>query len=132
MGTKQRRDGLLGGPMGTKQRRNGLLGGPMGTKQRRDGLLGGPMGTKQRPCVPCVSARFLEDIHKAEDGSLFLVHACAHNPTGVDPTPGQWERISKAMKEKNHFPFFDMAYQARAAWHCACTASTHAPSSTHD
>jgi hypothetical protein len=37
--------------------------------------------------------------------------ACAHNPTGVDPTPEQWAQISKLMLEKNHFAFFDMAYQ---------------------
>lgn len=39
------------------------------------------------------------------------VAACAHNPTGVDPTPEQWAQISKLMLEKNHFAFFDMAYQ---------------------
>jgi aspartate aminotransferase len=54
---------------------------------------------------------FLEDIHKADKGSMFLLHACAHNPTGVDPTTAQWAEISKAMLEKGHFPFFDMAYQ---------------------
>jgi aspartate/tyrosine/aromatic aminotransferase len=37
--------------------------------------------------------------------------ACAHNPTGVDPTPEQWSQISKLMLEKGHFAFFDMAYQ---------------------
>jgi aspartate/tyrosine/aromatic aminotransferase len=42
---------------------------------------------------------------------MFLLHACAHNPTGVDPTTAQWAEISKAMLEKGHFPFFDMAYQ---------------------
>jgi hypothetical protein len=50
----------------------------------------------------------------APNGSLFLLHACAHNPTGVDPTPAQWKQISKLMLEKNHFPFFDMAYQVAA------------------
>ena len=32
---------------------------------------------------------------------------------GVDPTPEQWKEISKLMKEKRLFPFFDMAYQVR-------------------
>ena len=32
---------------------------------------------------------------------------------GVDPTPEQWKEISKLMKEKQLFPFFDMAYQVR-------------------
>lgn len=49
----------------------------------------------------------------APKGSVFLLHACAHNPTGVDPTPEQWKALSKAMQEKGHFPFFDMAYQVR-------------------
>ncbi|CAG8809204.1 3124_t:CDS:2, partial [Racocetra fulgida] len=45
----------------------------------------------------------------------FLMHACAHNPTGVDPTPEQWDQISKLIKERGHFPFFDMAYQGFAS-----------------
>lgn len=53
----------------------------------------------------------LEDFEKAQNGSLLLLHACAHNPTGVDPTPDQWKAISEVVKRKKHFPFFDMAYQ---------------------
>lgn len=60
----------------------------------------------------------MEDIAKADDGSFFLLHACAHNPTGVDPSPEQWKEVSKLMKEKNHFPFFDMAYQGFASGDC--------------
>lgn len=41
--------------------------------------------------------------------------ACAHNPTGVDPTPEQWHQISDACKAKKHFVFFDMAYQGFAS-----------------
>jgi aspartate aminotransferase len=44
-----------------------------------------------------------------------LLHACAHNPTGVDPTEGQWAEISDIFKEKKLFPFFDMAYQGFAS-----------------
>ncbi len=44
-----------------------------------------------------------------------LLHACAHNPTGVDPTEGQWAEISDILKEKKLFPFFDMAYQGFAS-----------------
>jgi len=61
---------------------------------------------------------FLEDIHKAPKGSVFLLHACAHNPTGVDPTADQWKQLSKAMLERNHFPLFDMAYQGFASGDC--------------
>jgi aspartate aminotransferase len=57
----------------------------------------------------------LEDIKAAPKGSVFLLHACAHNPTGVDPSPEQWKAISKLMLECGHFPFFDMAYQGFAS-----------------
>lgn len=40
-----------------------------------------------------------------------LLHGCAHNPTGIDPTPEQWEKIADVIQEKNHIPFFDVAYQ---------------------
>ncbi|KAG5053923.1 hypothetical protein JHK85_006433 [Glycine max] len=42
---------------------------------------------------------------------FFLLHPCAHNPTGVDPSEEKWREISLQFKAKNHFPFFDMAYQ---------------------
>lgn len=51
----------------------------------------------------------------APEGSIVLLHACAHNPTGVDPTQEDWKEISKVVKEKGHFPFFDMAYQGFAS-----------------
>ncbi|KAK4227431.1 aspartate aminotransferase, cytoplasmic [Podospora fimiseda] len=51
----------------------------------------------------------------APDRSIVLLHACAHNPTGVDPTPEQWREIAAILKEKNHFPFFDTAYQGFAS-----------------
>ncbi|GBF87409.1 aspartate, mitochondrial [Raphidocelis subcapitata] len=60
----------------------------------------------------------MEDVKAAPSGSLFLLHACAHNPTGVDPTPEQWAAISKLMAERGHFPFFDMAYQGFASGDC--------------
>ncbi|XP_065853325.1 aspartate aminotransferase, mitochondrial-like [Euphorbia lathyris] len=57
----------------------------------------------------------MEDVKNAPDGSFFLLHPCAHNPTGVDPTEEQWREISHQFKVKNHFPFFDMAYQGFAS-----------------
>lgn len=36
------------------------------------------------------------DLAAAERGAVVLLHACAHNPTGVDPTPRQWEGILQA------------------------------------
>lgn len=53
----------------------------------------------------------LEDLRNAPKGSVILLHACAHNPTGVDPTTDEWEKIADVMQEKSHFAFFDMAYQ---------------------
>ena len=35
---------------------------------------------------------------KAPRGSIILLHACAHNPTGVDPTPEQWKELSLLLK----------------------------------
>jgi len=57
----------------------------------------------------------LEDISNLPEKSIVMLHACAHNPTGVDPTFEQWKEISDVMKKKNHFAFFDMAYQGFAS-----------------
>nr|AIT70223.1 aspartate aminotransferase [Sargassum muticum]AIT70224.1 aspartate aminotransferase [Sargassum muticum] len=57
----------------------------------------------------------MSDVEAADDGSLFLLHACAHNPTGVDPTQEQWAELSMAMKAKRHVAFFDCAYQGFAS-----------------
>lgn len=57
----------------------------------------------------------IEDIKNAPKGSIFLLHTCAHNPTGVDPTSEQWKEISSAISASNHFSFFDMAYQGFAS-----------------
>jgi len=57
----------------------------------------------------------LNDIAKIPERSIILLHACAHNPTGVDPKPEQWAEMSKVIKEKQLFPFFDMAYQGFAS-----------------
>lgn len=46
------------------------------------------------------------------------MHACAHNPTGVDPNPEQWAELSKLIKKRNLYPFFDMAYQGFASGDC--------------
>ncbi|PSR72383.1 hypothetical protein PHLCEN_2v11726 [Hermanssonia centrifuga] len=56
-----------------------------------------------------------EDLKSMPVGSIVLLHACAHNPTGVDPTPEQWTEISDLIQEKQLFPFFDMAYQGFAS-----------------
>ncbi|CAM9779533.1 unnamed protein product [Ascophyllum nodosum] len=57
----------------------------------------------------------MSDVQAADDESLFLFHACAHNPTGVDPTHQQWAEVSRAVKDKGHVAFFDCAYQGFAS-----------------
>ncbi|KAF2452731.1 pyridoxal phosphate-dependent transferase [Lineolata rhizophorae] len=57
----------------------------------------------------------LAAIEAAPRGSIVLLHACAHNPTGVDPTREQWRQIADVMAARAHFPFFDCAYQGFAS-----------------
>ncbi|KAE8216226.1 hypothetical protein CF327_g573 [Tilletia walkeri] len=58
---------------------------------------------------------FTNALRTAKNGSVFLLHACAHNPTGVDPTKEQWSAIADIFVEKGHFAFFDCAYQGFAS-----------------
>ena len=44
-------------------------------------------------------------------GDLVCLHACCHNPTGIDPTFDQWQEISELLAEKQMVPFVDFAYQ---------------------
>lgn len=53
----------------------------------------------------------LEDLNNAIAGSVVLLHTCAHNPTGVDPTLDQWKEIAAVCKARGLYPFFDTAYQ---------------------
>ena len=59
--------------------------------------------------------RLLAAFRNAPKGSVMVLHACAHNPTGVDPTQDQWNAIADVMVEKGHFAFFDCAYQGFAS-----------------
>lgn len=59
--------------------------------------------------------QMLSVIRGAAPRSVFLLHACAHNPTGVDPTREQWAEIADAILEKGHYAFFDCAYQGFAS-----------------
>lgn len=57
----------------------------------------------------------VDDLHKAKDHSIVLMHVCAHNPTGVDPTKEQWQKILEVCLDKKHFVGFDSAYQGFAS-----------------
>ncbi|KAH7906349.1 aspartate aminotransferase [Hygrophoropsis aurantiaca] len=58
---------------------------------------------------------FLGTLQTAPRGSVFLFQACAHNPTGIDPTADQWKQIAEVVINRNHFAFFDCAYQGLAS-----------------
>jgi len=58
---------------------------------------------------------FISTLQSASPKSVFLLHACAHNPTGVDPTQEQWKAICEVFIEKGHYAFFDCAYQGFAS-----------------
>jgi aspartate/tyrosine/aromatic aminotransferase len=53
-------------------------------------------------------------LESAKPGSIILLHACAHNPTGVDPTKDQWKGIAQICKRRQLFPYFDCAYHGFA------------------
>lgn len=57
----------------------------------------------------------LADLAAMPRGSVVLLHACAHNPTGVDPTREQWAAIADVMAERALLPWFDSAYQGFAS-----------------
>ncbi|RWS26389.1 aspartate aminotransferase: cytoplasmic-like protein [Leptotrombidium deliense] len=57
----------------------------------------------------------IEDLKKAPEDSVIILHSCAHNPTGIDPTADQWEQIANVMEQRKLFPFFDSAYQGFAS-----------------
>ncbi|AEQ94410.1 aromatic amino acid transaminase [Xanthomonas oryzae] len=53
----------------------------------------------------------LADLAKLEPGTVVLLHACCHNPTGADLSKEQWKQVAGLLKERNLFPFVDIAYQ---------------------
>uniref|UniRef100_A0A7S3N2D6 Aspartate aminotransferase n=1 Tax=Strombidium inclinatum TaxID=197538 RepID=A0A7S3N2D6_9SPIT len=57
----------------------------------------------------------LEDLDKAPAEQIILLHTCAHNPTGCDPTQDDWKQIFEVCKRKGHFCAFDNAYQGFAS-----------------
>jgi aromatic-amino-acid transaminase len=53
----------------------------------------------------------LASLQQIPHGSIIVLHACCHNPTGVDPTPEQWTRIIEVVRSRGIVPFLDLAYQ---------------------
>jgi len=50
-------------------------------------------------------------LDRVPPGAIVVLHACCHNPTGVDPSPEQWGRILEVVRSRGHVPFLDIAYQ---------------------
>jgi aromatic-amino-acid transaminase len=53
----------------------------------------------------------LTALNLAPEGTVVVLHACCHNPTGYDITPAQWDQVIAAVKARKLVPFVDMAYQ---------------------
>ncbi len=53
----------------------------------------------------------LASLEAAEPGTIIVLHACCHNPTGYDLTPEQWNEVIAVLQRKRLTPFLDMAYQ---------------------
>ena len=53
----------------------------------------------------------LASLNAAAAGTIVVLHACCHNPTGYDITPAQWEQVIAVVKARDLTPFLDMAYQ---------------------
>ena len=56
-------------------------------------------------------AGMMAALQAAPAGTIVVLHACCHNPTGVDLTPQQWDDVVALVKARGLVPFLDMAYQ---------------------
>jgi len=56
-------------------------------------------------------AGMLDALKALPEKTIVVLHACCHNPTGVDPTLDQWKQIADTVRDRNLVPFLDIAYQ---------------------
>ncbi|WIY83158.1 amino acid aminotransferase [Propionimicrobium sp. PCR01-08-3] len=56
-------------------------------------------------------AGMLADLRQAEPGTIVVLHACCHNPTGYDLKHDQWLQVLDVVEQRGLVPFLDMAYQ---------------------
>ncbi|QLQ15219.1 MAG: aspartate/tyrosine/aromatic aminotransferase [Micropruina sp.] len=59
-------------------------------------------------------AGMVADLRAAAPGTIVVLHACCHNPTGYDLTPADWQHVLDAVRDAGLVPFLDMAYQGFA------------------
>jgi aspartate/tyrosine/aromatic aminotransferase len=58
--------------------------------------------------------RMLEALRAVPEGDIVLLHACCHNPSGLDPVEDEWRAIAEVIVERGLVPFIDIAYQGFA------------------
>jgi len=56
----------------------------------------------------------LDTLRAAPKGDVLLLHACCHNPSGLDPSEDEWRAITDVVVERELVPFIDTAYQGFA------------------
>ncbi|OAF70028.1 hypothetical protein A3Q56_02204 [Intoshia linei] len=56
-----------------------------------------------------------ETLSNAEEGSVVILHLCAHNPTGFDPSNDRWMELATIFEKRKIFPLFDAAYPGFAS-----------------
>ncbi len=59
----------------------------------------------------CNFPAMLDALGRLKAGSIVVLHACCHNPTGVDLSPAQWEHVIEVVSGRGLIPFLDIAYQ---------------------
>jgi aromatic-amino-acid transaminase len=52
-----------------------------------------------------------EALRQLPQRSVVLLHACCHNPTGVDLSAAQWQQLIPILRERELLPYLDLAYQ---------------------
>jgi len=57
----------------------------------------------------------LKHMNEVPERSFYVLQPCGHNPTGMDPSREEWERILEVVKAKNHLIMLDSAYQGFAS-----------------
>ena len=57
----------------------------------------------------------LEDLRAADPGTVVVLHACCHNPTGYDLGEADWAQVAEVVVERGLVPLLDLAYQGFAA-----------------